>query len=71
MAELGRTHKVNVSSTQEIAHTVNHGQLANSSFRETTTLKSDEFFESVGVIEQAKVNIDGNLQLCVLVGVKD
>lgn len=71
MAELGRTLKVNVKSSQEIETSVNNGKLANSSFKETTAVTSDELFESVGVIDQAKVTIDGNMQLCVLVGVKE
>lgn len=71
MAELGRTQKANVKSSQEMETSVNNGKLTNSSFKETTAVTSDEFFESLAVIEQAKVNIDGNLQLCVLVGSKE
>jgi len=71
MAELGRTHKANVKSNQEMESKVNNGKLINSSFKETTTVTSDEFFESVGVIDQVNVSIDGNIQLCVLVGTKE
>jgi len=67
LAELGRTQKVNVKSNQEIESKVDHGKLINSSFKETTAITSDELFEAVGVIDQAEVNIDGNMQLCVLV----
>lgn len=71
MAELGRTHKANVKSSQEMESTVNNGKLTSSSFKETAAITSYEFFESVGVINQAEVNIDGNMQLCVLVGAKE
>jgi hypothetical protein len=71
MAELGRTQKANVKSSQEIEANVNNGRLINSSFKETTAVTSDEFLESVGVIDQAKVSIDGNMQLCVLIGAKE
>lgn len=71
MAELGRTQKANVKSSQEMETSVNNGKLTNSSFKETTSVSSDELFESVSVIDQVNVNIDGNLQLCVLVGVKE
>lgn len=71
LAEFGRTQKANVKSSQEMETSVNNGKLTNSSFKETTSVTSDEFFESVGVIDQAKVNIDGNMQLCVLVGIKE
>jgi hypothetical protein len=70
MAELGRTQKANVKSSQEMESKVNNGKLINSSFKETTAVTSDELFESVGIIDQAEVNIDGNMQLCVLVGAK-
>lgn len=70
MAELGRTQKANVKSSQEMESKVNNGKLINSSFKETTAVTSNELFESVGVIDQTEVNIDGNMQLCVLVGKK-
>lgn len=71
MAELGRTQKANVKSSQEMETSVNNGKRTNSSFKETTAVTSDEFFESVNVIDQAKVIIDGAMQLCILVGVKE
>lgn len=67
-AELGRMRRANVQSVQTIEKQVESGQSTKSNFIETTRVTSEEALETTEIKDQARIVINGNSNLCVLVG---
>lgn len=70
MAELGRMRSADVQSVQTIEKQVINGQSSKSTFIENTRVTSEEALETTEIVTQALVVIDGNPNLCVLVGIR-
>jgi hypothetical protein len=67
LAELSRSKSLTVKSNQSFETEVSNGKLKPTEYKETTQINSNEEFKTVGIIDQAILEIEGVKSVCVLV----